>query len=311
MLNKAKSLLEVSQVKKYYYVQESFFSRRRLEIRAVDGVSFALFPSRSVALVGESGCGKTTVAKLILRLIKPTDGRIEFASAISDVHKDVQLVFQNPYNSLNPLMHIEEILSEPMIIHKISSAAGRKGRLIELLGLVGLEVSALKRYPAEFSGGQRQRISIARALTTEPKMIILDEPVSSLDIRLQEQILKLLKNLQVRFQLSFLFITHNLSVVKNFCEDVLVMYLGKIMEHTTTENLFFRPLHPYSEALLLAAREKKGKLKNEMPRFERILGCIFNTRCPYAKDKCFKVEPVLEQKAVNHFAACHFPIKYT
>ncbi len=299
-------LLEAKNLKKYYYVSKSFFSKEKIEIRAVDDLSLSLFASCTLAVVGESGCGKTTLAKIILKLIEPDSGEVTFSPLINNLRKDVQMVFQNPYNSLDPLMNIGDIILEPLIIHGISNA---RNRVIDLLKLVRLEADVRNRFPREFSGGERQRISLARALATEPKIIILDEPVSSLDVRIQEQILRLLKDLQLKLGLSFLFITHNFSVVKNFCDFSLVMYLGKIMEYCSSRDLFERPFHPYSESLLLASREKKTKLKADLPRFEKISGCIFNTRCPYTKDKCFKIEPKLEEKENNHLAYCHFPLK--
>jgi oligopeptide/dipeptide ABC transporter ATP-binding protein len=303
-----KPLVELDSIRKYYYVQESFFSRQKVEIRAVDNVSFSLFGSSTLALVGESGCGKTTLAKLILQLLEPTSGRVSFSGGISNIRKDVQLVFQNPYNSLNPLMRIGQIIQEPLIIHRLKAPPSRRAAVIKLLGLVGLSEDLFSRFPSELSGGQRQRVSLARALATEPKILILDEPVSSLDVRLQEQILFLLKQLKVQYNLSLLFITHNLAIVKNFCDTALVMYLGKIMEQGSSGELFGRPLHPYTQGLLLAAADKKNQLKADMPRFAKIRGCIFNTRCPYAKDRCFEIEPILEEKTGAHFAACHFPL---
>lgn len=299
-------ILEVKNLKKYYYVAKSFFSQEKIEIRAVDGLDFSLNESSTLAVVGESGCGKTTLAKIILKLIEPDSGEITFGPAIDNLRKDVQMVFQNPYNSLDPLMNIGDIILEPLLIQGIGNA---RNRVCDLLKLVRLDEKARNRFPGEFSGGERQRISLARALATEPKIIILDEPVSSLDVRIQEQILKLLKDLQLKLGLSFLFITHNFSVVKNFCDFSLVMYLGKIMEYCSSRDLFEKPMHPFSESLLLASREKKTKLKADLPRFEIISGCIFNTRCPYAQDKCFKIEPKLEEKEDNHLAYCHFPIK--
>ncbi len=300
-------LLEVTDIKKYYYISKSFFSKEKIEVRALDQVSFSINPSTTIAVVGESGCGKTTLAKIILKLVKPSSGMVCFGSQISNLRKDVQLVFQNPYNSLNPLMRIIDILNEPLLIHKFNRS--HKDRIRELLELVGIDPDAMLRFPAEFSGGQRQRISLARALATEPKLIILDEPVSSLDVKTQGQILNLLKSLQLKFNLSYLLITHNLSIVKNFSDFVLVMYLGKIMEKAPVKEIFNKTLHPYSESLILSAREKKSKLKGEIPRFKEVCGCIFNTRCPYSQELCFKVEPRLEEISTSHFAACHFPLK--
>ncbi|MBU2541395.1 MAG: ATP-binding cassette domain-containing protein [Candidatus Omnitrophica bacterium] len=300
------ALLKASNLKKYYYIQKNFFSRERIEIRAVDDLDFSLESSQTLAIVGESGCGKTSVAKLILKLIPATSGDIIFGSQIKNLRKDVQMVFQNPYNSLNPLMRIEDIILEPLLIHKMSSHKSPKERVIELLDLVDIDSGSRFRFPKEFSGGQRQRISLARALASGPKIIVLDEPVSSLDVRIQVKILNLLKSLQTKLSLSFLFITHNLAVVKNFSDACLVMYLGKIMEKAQALDIFKRSLHPYTESLLLAARDKRSKLKGDIPRFRKISGCIFNSRCPYAKDKCFSVEPKLEEKEKGHFSACHF-----
>ncbi|MEW6008927.1 MAG: oligopeptide/dipeptide ABC transporter ATP-binding protein [Candidatus Omnitrophota bacterium] len=299
-------LFELSGIKKYYYIAKNFFSKEKIEVKAVDEVSFFLKPATTLAIVGESGCGKTTLAKIILKLIVASSGIVRFGSQISDLRKDIQLVFQNPYQSLNPLMRIKDILNEPLLIHNV--AKNRENRIKELLELVGIDPNNRFRFPSEFSGGQRQRISIARALATEPKLIILDEPVSSLDVKTQLQILNLLKDLQKRLNLSYLLITHNLSIVKNFSDYLLVMYLGKILEKAPPGDIFNKPIHPYSESLILSAIEKRSKLKGEIPRFKEIYGCIFNTRCPYSQNKCFKIRPELEELCPSHFAACHFPL---
>jgi oligopeptide/dipeptide ABC transporter ATP-binding protein len=302
-------LVKLNNISKYYYVQKNFFSTKKIEVRAVDGISFSINPGETLGLVGESSCGKTTLAKLILRLVTPTKGEIVFGSQISDLRKDVQMVFQNPYNSLDPMMRIEDIILEPLLIHRIVNKKQKSDKALELLRLVCLDSDVLYRLPQAFSGGQRQRISLARAMATNPKIIILDEPVSSLDVMIQGQVLKLLKDLQLKFNLSFLFITHNLSVARNFCDQILVMYLGKIMERALVGELFNKPMHPYTESLILASIQKKSKLKGDISRIRLTRGCIFNPRCPYTQEKCFNIEPILEEKENNHFAYCHFPLK--
>lgn len=247
-------LVEVKDLKKYFSVQRSMFSPKTT-VKAVDGVSFGISKFDTVGLVGESGCGKTTLSKMLIKLIQPDSGKINYADEIKDFRQDVQIVFQNPYNSLNPKMRIIDILSEPLIIHKISHGKAVKERVAELLKMVGLEDSILKRKPAEFSGGQRQRICVARALATGPKFLILDEPISSLDLTIQADILDLLLELKTKLSLTYLFVSHNLAVIKHISNRVIVMYQGKIVEEADKDQIFNNPRHPYTRILLDAVRK--------------------------------------------------------
>ena len=277
-------------------------------VRAVDDVSFKLWPGETLGIVGESGSGKSTVARLLLRLIEPTGGTTLFAgedlgslgvAALRARRRDMQIVFQDPYASLDPRMTVGEIIAEPLVIHRIGSRAERQERTLELLGLVGLEADAVRRYPHEFSGGQRQRIGIARAVALEPRLVILDEPVSALDVSIQSQILNLLMDLKQRLGLSYIFISHDLSVVEHISDRVAVMYLGRIVEMAAAEDLFETPCHPYTEALISAipgATQSTGKsriiLKGEPPNPESPpTGCHFHPRCSKAMDRCRSEEP--------------------
>jgi len=247
-------LVEVKSLKKYFTVQRSMFSSKTM-VKAVDGVSFNISKFDTVGLVGESGCGKTTLSKMLIRLIQPDSGEIKYTDQIQNFRQDVQIVFQNPFSSLNPKMRILDILSEPLMIHKIAKGKAIKSRVSELIEMVGLEESILKRKPAEFSGGQRQRICIARALATSPKFLILDEPISSLDLTIQAEILDLLLQLKTRLSLTYLFVSHNLAVIKHISNRVLVMYQGKIVEEASKEQIFNNPQHPYTKILLDAVRK--------------------------------------------------------
>ena len=283
-------------------------------VRAVDDVSFKLWPGETLGIVGESGSGKSTVARLLLRLIEPTRGTTLFdgedlgrlgMAALRARRRDMQIVFQDPYASLDPRMTVGEIIAEPLVIHHIANRAERQGKTLELLGLVGLEADAMRRYPHEFSGGQRQRIGIARAVALEPRLVILDEPVSALDVSIQSQILNLLMDLKQRLGLSYIFISHDLSVVEHISDRVAVMYLGRIVETAAAEDLFESPRHPYTEALISAipgAAAATGKpriiLKGEPPNPENPpSGCHFHPRCPKAFDRCQSEEP--QDRAVD------------
>lgn len=311
-------LLRVENLKKYFPVERGMFKKEVARIRAVDGVSFSLNKGETLSLVGESGCGKTTVARLILRLLEPTSGTIYFKGRnIFDLGKKemlktrglIQIIFQDPFGSLNPRQTVGSIVGEPLSIHNL--AQGRRSqRIDELLRTVGLGKELIYRYPHQFSGGQRQRIGIARALAVEPELIVCDEPISALDVSIQAQILNLLKELQEKFALSFLFIAHDLAVVKHISHRVAIMYLGKIMEMAGTEELYGNPLHPYTRALLSAiptiTKSKRIILKGEIPDPSHPpKGCGFHTRCPVAKPECKEHEPNLKEISEGHFVACH------
>lgn len=303
-------ILEIKNLKKYFSVESGIFKQEKGLVKALDDVSFSVNSGETLGIVGESGCGKSTLAKIILKLIDPTDGTVIFKKPINYLREDVQIVFQNPYSSLNPKMDIYNTLSEPLLIHHLCTRRNLKKKICDLLEQVGLDDTALKRYPLEFSGGQRQRIAIARALATEPKILVLDEPVSSLDITSQRQILDLFIELQHRHNLTYIFISHNLSVIKKISARILVLYLGKIMEIADTKDIFKQPVHPYTYALMQIAKGEKNILKGEAASpHVSFKSCIFNPRCPFAKDICFTSEPSLEQKRKGQFASCFFPLR--
>ncbi|MBV1695641.1 MAG: dipeptide ABC transporter ATP-binding protein [Hyphomicrobiales bacterium] len=291
-------------------------------VRAVEDLSISIPEGETFALVGESGCGKSTTGRLLLRLIEPTAGQIFYRgedlatlspSAMRERRRELQIVFQDPYGSLNPRMSVGEIIAEPLTIHGIGDRAGRRARVSELLSLVGLAPEHALRFPHEFSGGQRQRIGIARALALEPRFIVCDEPVSALDVSIQAQILTLMQSLQKRLGLTYLFISHNLAVVRQVADRVAVMYLGRIVEEAPTEELFSNPCHPYTQALLSAmpsahpARSRQRiLLKGDVPSpFSPPSGCRFHTRCPIAVDACRTLDPATVEIAPGHGAACH------
>jgi oligopeptide/dipeptide ABC transporter ATP-binding protein len=320
----SEALLEVEGLAKHFPVKQGLILAREVgAVRAVDGVSFSLQRGETLALVGESGCGKSTTARLVLRLIEPSAGRIRFggeelttlsAAALRRMRRRMQIIFQDPFASLNPRQTVGETLAEPMIVHGEGDAAARKARVAELLGLVGLAAYHAARYPHEFSGGQRQRIGIARALSVRPELIVCDEPVSALDVSIQAQVVNLLKDLQGRFGLSYLFIAHDLAVVRHMADRVAVMYLGRIVEVAEKRALFADPRHPYTRALLAAIPHpdpsRRGKvvpLGGDVPSpMNPPPGCRFHTRCPMAQPLCAEVEPPLVEIAPGHVSACHF-----
>ena len=316
------ALLEVENLVKQFAADRNLFGRPTAFVKAVDGVSFRVDAGETLALVGESGCGKSTVSRLALRLIEPDAGRIRFeghdllaldANELRAFRRQAQIIFQDPYASLNPRMTVGQILSEPLALHNLVPQAGRRARVEEILTLVGLEPRFARRYPHEFSGGQRQRIAIARALAVEPKLIICDEPVSALDVSIRSQILNLLRDLQRRLGLSYIFVSHDLAVVKHIADRVAVMNLGSIVETAETQALFAAPRHPYSRALLSAipvprprAKRSRMLLQGEMPSaLNPPNGCRFHTRCPFAIDRCRIDAPQLITDTSGHATACH------
>jgi peptide/nickel transport system ATP-binding protein/oligopeptide transport system ATP-binding protein len=316
------ALLDVKNLVRHFVASRSVFGRPTAFVRAVDGVSFSVDAGKTLALVGESGCGKSTVSRLVLRLIEPDAGSVSFegrdllalnAEQLRAFRRDAQIIFQDPYASLNPRMTVSQILTEPLALHNLVPAPRRRERVEELLRLVGLEPRFARRYSHEFSGGQRQRIAIARALAVEPKLIICDEPVSALDVSIRSQILNLLRDLQDRLGLAYIFVSHDLAVVKHIAERIAVMNLGKIVEISDTEALFASPRHPYSRALLSAipvpkphAKHSRVLLQGEMPSaLNPPSGCRFHTRCPYVIDRCRVEEPELVSDATGHATACH------
>jgi oligopeptide/dipeptide ABC transporter ATP-binding protein len=316
------ALLEVEGLTKHFVAGRSIFGRPTALIRAVDGVSFRVERGRTLALVGESGCGKSTVSRLVLRLIEPDSGRIRFegrdllaldAAQLRGFRRDAQIIFQDPYASLNPRMTVSQILTEPLALHDLVPPAHRRARVEELLRLVGLEPRFARRYPHEFSGGQRQRIAIARALAVEPKLVICDEPVSALDVSIRSQILNLLGDLQDRLGLAYIFVSHDLAVVKHIADRVAVMNLGVIVETADAQALFASPQHPYSRALLSAiplpkprAKRSRIVLEGEMPSaLDPPSGCRFHTRCPHVIERCRIERPQLIANNAGHATACH------
>jgi len=319
----AAPILEVEHLVKHFAVRRGLFGRRIGAVKAVDGIGFTVAPGETLALVGESGCGKSTTGRLVLRLLEPTSGAVRFAGRnvfelapgeVRGLRRAMQIVFQDPYASLNPRMTVGQIVGEPLSLHGLAEGAGLKARIEELLGYVGLSPHHARRYPHEFSGGQRQRIGIARALAVEPKLIVCDEPVSALDVSIQAQVINLLQDLQRRFGLAYIFIAHDLAVVKHIADRVAVMYLGKIVELAPKRTLFSAPRHPYTQALLSAIPVPEPTLKRERTLLQGDVpspmapppGCRFQTRCPFARERCRSEEPPLEAAASGHAVACHF-----
>ncbi len=316
-------LLEVENLEKHFPIIKGFFSRTVGQVYAVDGVSLTIAHGETLGLVGESGCGKSTVGKTILRLIEPTAGTIRLggqdithldANAMRPHRRAMQIVFQDPYSSLSPRMTAGEIVREPLVIHGMAKEAGHATQIARLFDRVGLSGDSMSKYPHEFSGGQRQRISIARALVLNPGLIVCDEAVSALDVSIQAQVVNLLVDLQAELAVSYLFIAHDLAVVEHISHRVAVMYLGRIVELAETGTLFAKPLHPYTEALLSAVPEpdpdadRSGRiiLEGDVPSpITPPSGCHFHTRCPYAMARCREVSPVLRELEPGHIAACH------
>ncbi len=322
------SLLEIRNLKKYFPAGGDFFGRSRGEVKAVDGVNLTVEEGETLGLVGESGCGKSTLGRTILRLIEPTDGEVIFGGRnliglsqreLRDMRKQMQIIFQDPYASLNPRMRVGEIVGEGLEIHKLVAKKKKRDRVMELLKQVGLREEHYDRYPHEFSGGQRQRIGIARALAVNPRFIVADEPVSSLDVSIQAQIINLLQELQEKMHLTYFFISHDLRVVEHISHRVAIMYLGKIVEIARSETIYQDAKHPYTRALLSAVpmpdpsrKKERMILQGDVPSpIQPPPGCSFHPRCPFREDLCDKMEPPLDFNADNHGVACHVfgPVK--
>ncbi len=318
-------LVTVENIVKTFSVSSGMFGKPQ-HIHAVNDVSFNIMQGETFSIVGESGCGKSTMGRLIDHLLLPDSGRIIFdgreITAISEnemrpIRADIQMVFQDPYGSLNPRMKVQDLIGEPLLLHTKLSEGERLKKVHELLEVVGLSPAHGERYPHEFSGGQRQRIGIARALSVQPKLIIADEPVSALDVSIQAQVLNLLQKLQKEYDLTYLFISHDLSVVEMISDHIAVMYLGTIMEIAEKEELYAHPSHPYTRSLLSAVPipdpKKKHEheiLKGELPSQSKLpQGCLFHTRCPYCTEKCRTERPVLRDIGNNHMVQCHYPLK--
>jgi oligopeptide transport system ATP-binding protein len=326
-MSKGDPLLEVTDLVKHFPIKSGILVEREVaRVRAVDGVSLTLNEGETLGLVGESGCGKSTLCRAILQLIKPTSGSVRFAGEelvgrsrrdLRPLRRQMQMIFQDPFASLNPRKRVGQIVGDPLELHGLGSGAEVKRQVQELLDRVGLRPEHYNRYPHEFSGGQRQRIGIARALALKPKLIVADEPVSALDVSVQAQIINLLEEVQDEFGLSYLFVAHDLGVVRHVSDRVAVMYLGKIVENSYAEGLYNQPIHPYSNALLSAvpipdprlnAARERLVLEGDVPSpIDPPPGCSFHTRCPWATEICTTDEPALLEHAAAHTAACHHP----
>ncbi|MFC5711664.1 ABC transporter ATP-binding protein [Thalassorhabdus alkalitolerans] len=315
-------LVEVKNIKKYFPIKGGFLKRTVAHVKAVDDITFDVYKGETLGIVGESGSGKSTLGRMILRLLDSTEGEIRFDGQeitnisqrkMRNLRKEMQTIFQDPYASLNPRMSVGEIIEEPMVVQKLMSKNEREKRVINLLETVGLNESARNKYPHEFSGGQRQRIGIARALSTRPKLIIGDEPVSALDVSVQSQVLNLMEDLQDEYGLTYIFIAHDLSVVKHISDRVAVMYLGKLAEIAPKESIYKKPLHPYTQALISAVPTTNVEEEKERVVLEGDLpspsnppsGCPFHTRCPEAHERCKIERPQLTNMGGGHYVACH------
>jgi oligopeptide transport system ATP-binding protein len=322
-------LVRLSGVKKYFPITQGIIFQREVgRVHAVDGVDLEVFPGETLGIVGETGCGKSTLARLICRLLPVTEGKVEFdgqditnlkGDRLRQLRREVQMIFQDPYSSLNPRKRVGAIIGDPFDIHGLTEGKERKKRVQELMETVGLNPEHYNRFPAEFSGGQRQRIGVARALALRPKLIICDEPVSALDVSIQAQVINLLEDLQAEFQLTYVFIAHDLSVVRHVSDRVGVMYLGKVVELADARRLYAEPKHPYSGALLSAVpipdpdkvqERKRVILLGDVPSpIDPPSGCRFHPRCPKAQQRCVDEIPPLETKTAGDLAACHFPLE--
>jgi oligopeptide transport system ATP-binding protein len=323
MATATEPLVRVTNLSKYFPVTRGAVVTRKIgDIKAVDRISFDIYPGETLGLVGESGCGKTTTGRVILKLVEPSDGQIVYdeqditpfdKKSMAPLRRQMQIIFQDPYASLNPRLTVGEAIGEPLVAHGMANRAEAKERVLELLRVVGLAPFHYNRYPHEFSGGQRQRVGIARSLVMNPKFIVADEPVSALDVSIQAQIINLLQRIQADYDLTFLFISHDLGVVRYLSNRVVVMYLGRLAEMGETEQLFAEPKHPYTQALLSAVPSVKRRktqsrmvLYGDVPTpFNPPAGCRFNTRCPMVMDKCREVEPTWQDTGNGHFVACH------
>ncbi len=322
------NILEVKNLTKYFPIKSGFFKRLVGNVQAVDDVSFNLIEGETLGLVGESGCGKTTASRCVLRAVDPTSGEINFRTSdgntvdmaslnsreLRPIRKEIQMIFQDPFSSLNARMTLLDIVGEPLLVNGVSNREERLERVSELLTLVGLRPEYMQRYPHAFSGGERQRIGIARALALNPRVVVADEPVSALDVSVQAQVINLLMDLQEQLKLTYLFVAHDLSVVKQISDRVAVMYVGKMVEIASTKKIFEKPLHPYTEALLNAVpvpdpRKRKSEKKHLSGEVANPAnppsGCYFHPRCPYAQDICKTTKPTLEEVQPGRFVSCH------
>jgi len=333
MLDRENLILEVTDLRMYFPIYRGILQRAVGFVKAVDGVSLFLREREVLGLVGESGCGKTTVGRTILRLYDPTGGEIRFRRRTGEwvdiarisqrdmkpIRQEMRMIFQDPFSSLNPRLTVKDLISEPLEIHGIARGKEAEARVAELMRAVGLDPNYMNRYPHEFSGGQRQRIGLARTLSLNPRLVIADEPVSALDVSVQAQVLNLLEELKDRLGLTLIFIAHDLSVVEHISDRIAVMYVGKIVEMAATEELLHHPLHPYTEALLSAIppadpdiQPNRIKLQGEVPSpVNPPSGCIFHPRCNYARPECQERVPELREVAPGHFASCHFAEELT